>query len=72
MNLVQRTAKNPIAWFFYRACGWLGQYLGRINGQAQFVRLSADREKLNARITAELFPDLTVVNGPFSQGQFAV
>jgi precorrin-6B methylase 2 len=65
MNLVQRTARNPVAWFLYRACGRFSNYLGLINANAQFVRQSAERDEKSAKITAELFPDLTVANGPF-------
>jgi SAM-dependent methyltransferase len=64
-NFVQRTANNPLAWLFYRACGRLANYLGKINAQAQFARQIANRDALRAKVTAELFPDLTVSNGPF-------
>lgn len=65
LNLVERTAKNPIAWSVYRACGRFSHFLGQINAHAQFIRQSADRDEKSAKIIAELFPDLTVANGPF-------
>jgi precorrin-6B methylase 2 len=64
-NFVQRTAWNPIAWWVYRTCGWLSVHFGRIYGHAQFVRQSAERDGMIARVTAEIFPDLTVAYGPF-------
>jgi hypothetical protein len=65
MNIVQRTASNPIAWFLFRACGRLSNYLGQINANAQFARQVASRDEKRAKLVAELFPDLTVASGPF-------
>lgn len=65
MNIIQRTARNPAAWFLYRACGHLSNYLGQINANAQFARQIASRDEKRAKLVAELFPDLTVANGPF-------
>lgn len=65
MNIVQRTASNPVAWFLYRACGHLSNYLGQINANALFARQIVSRDEKRAKILAELFPDLTVTNGPF-------
>jgi precorrin-6B methylase 2 len=64
-NVVHRTAKNPVAWFFYRECGRLSDSLGRIYRRAQSVR---QPDRLQTQITPEqLFPDLIVVNGPFKK-----
>jgi hypothetical protein len=65
MNIVQRTASNPVAWFLYRACGRLSNYLGQINANAQFARQIANRDENRAKLVVELFPDLAVANGPF-------
>jgi precorrin-6B methylase 2 len=64
INLVRYTASNPIAWIFYRGCLRLSNYLDRIYRFAQSVRSQGDAERL-CKITAELFPDLTVRNGLF-------
>lgn len=64
-NFVRHTAKNPVAWLLYRACGRAANYLSKINAQAQFARQIASRDELQARVVAELFPDLTVSRGPF-------
>jgi precorrin-6B methylase 2 len=63
--LVHRTAKHPIAWLFYRACGWLSRGLGQIYRSAQSGRMP---DGLQMQILREqLFPDLTVANGPFKK-----
>lgn len=69
-SFVQRTAKNPIAWFLFRICGRLSDYLGRIFEYAQIARRGGERDEMVEHITAELFPDLAVANGPFKGLQY--
>lgn len=74
--LVQRTARNPVAWFLYRTCGQFSIYLGQIYQYALYVRqprttqpgaLRPDDGERVAHITAQLFPDFIVENGPFKR-----
>lgn len=64
-RFVRRTARNPVAWFLYRAAGRIANYLGKVNAQALSAREIATRDELTARVLKELFPDLTVAGGPF-------
>src|SRR5713101_1277772 len=64
-NLVAHTAHNPVAWPIYRACGIVSTGLGKIHGHALFVRKNAERDGMLTRVVGDLFPDLTVANGPF-------
>ena len=64
-RFVQRTARNPAAWFLYKAAGRIANYLGKVNAQALFAREMAARDELNARVLKELFAHLTVTSGPF-------
>jgi hypothetical protein len=68
-NLVQRTAKNPIAYLFYSACGRGSHYLGRIYKYAKSVRQGSFGT--SEQIKAQLSPDLTVANGPFKGLRYA-
>lgn len=64
-NLVERTARNPIAWSFFRLCGRLSYYLDRPYSYAQIVRREAERDDMLSKVTTDLFPELTVTDGPF-------
>lgn len=64
-TFVQRTARNPVAWFLYRAAGRMANYLWKVNEQALFAREITTRNELASRVIKELFPDLTVAGGPF-------
>lgn len=64
-TFVQRTARNPVAWFLYRAAGRMANYLSKVNEQALFAREIITRDELTVRVMKELFPDLTVAGGPF-------
>ncbi len=64
-SVVQHTAKNPLAWFVYRACGTLSKDLSRVYGHACFVREIAERDGKLAAFARELFADMTVAHGPF-------
>ena len=64
-EFVDRTARNKLGWFFYRCCGRLSDYFGRVYGHAQFVRQVKNRDEKLMGIVRELFPTLTVANGPF-------
>jgi hypothetical protein len=64
-DLVERTANNRFGWYVYRGCGRLSDYFGRVYGHARFVRQVKDRDEKLMRIVRELFPTLTVANGPF-------
>ncbi|MFY9558902.1 MAG: hypothetical protein WAQ52_01590 [Terriglobales bacterium] len=64
-SFVQHTAKNPLAWFLYRACGALSKELGRVYGHASFVREIAERNGKLTGFAGELFAGMTVVHGPF-------
>ena len=64
-NIVDRTARTRVGWFFYRGCGRLSEYFGKVYGHARFVRQTKDRDEKLAAIIRELFPTLTVANGPF-------
>jgi precorrin-6B methylase 2 len=64
-NLVERTARNPIAWFFFRLCGRLSYYLDRPYSYAQIVRRGGERDDMLSKVTTELFPELIVADGPF-------
>jgi hypothetical protein len=64
-GFVERTASNKVGWSFYRGCGWLSDYFGRVYGHARFVREITDRDEKLARLVRELFPELTVAHGPF-------
>jgi hypothetical protein len=75
-QIVKVTAKNPVGWLFYRFTGRLATYLRKIHAFAQLSRRpdsaqsSAlawrpdDRRKI-AHLTTQLFPELTVADGPF-------
>jgi len=65
-DLVERTARNKLGWFLYRGCGRLSDYFGRVYGHAQFVRQVKNQDEKLMRIVRELFPTLTVANGPFT------
>lgn len=79
--VIQRTAKNNVAWLFYRKCGQLSNSLRRIYKHAQSVRLPrstqpgllawqpADDRRI-LQIAAQLSPDLTVATGPFKQMRY--
>jgi len=64
-GFVDHTARTRLGWFFYRGCGRLSEYFGKVYGHAQFVRQIKNRDEKLARIVKELFPTLTVANGPF-------
>jgi precorrin-6B methylase 2 len=64
-DVVARTARNRFGWSFYRSCGRLSDYFGRIYGHARFVRQVQDRDEKLAGLVRELFPELTVAHGPF-------
>jgi precorrin-6B methylase 2 len=64
-TFVQQTARNPVAWFLYRAAGRIATYLSTVNAQALFAREIITRDELTSRVMKELFPDLTVAGGPF-------
>src|SRR6266576_2433358 len=64
-DVVELTARNKLGWLFYRGCGRLADYFGRIYGHAQFVRQVRNQDEKLMRIVRELFPTLTVANGPF-------
>jgi len=63
-NFVLRTARNPLAWPLYKTCGHLSDFFGRFYGTAKYAR---ERGALIMEIQTELFPDLTVINGPFKK-----
>ena len=64
-DIVDRTARNRLGWSFYRACGRLSDYFGRVYGHARFVRETKERDEKLTRLVKELFPALTVAHGPF-------
>jgi precorrin-6B methylase 2 len=64
-NFVERTARTRLGWCFYRGCGRLSQYFGKVYGHARFVRATRDQDEKLARLVKELFPTLTVAHGPF-------
>jgi SAM-dependent methyltransferase len=64
-KLVERTAGNPVAWFLFRLCGQLSDYLARPYSYAQMVRRRTERDEMLGRITTDLFPELIVADGPF-------
>ena len=52
-RFVERTATNPVAWFLYRVCGQISNYLGRIHRRALSVRKP---KTLSGPISAESIP----------------
>jgi len=64
-DLVEYTARNKLGWLFYRCCGRLSYHFGRLYGHAQFVRQVKNQDEKLMGIVRELFPTLTVANGPF-------
>ena len=65
-QFVTSTARNRLGWFVYRTCGRLSDNLRRVYGHARFVRQVKDRDERLFNIVKELFPSLTVSNGPFT------
>ena len=63
--VVGRTARNPIAWSFYEFCGRCSNVLGSFYGHARWTREVAERNERLRELGRELFPDLTVLAGPF-------
>ena len=64
-DFVERTARNKLGWYLYRGCGRLSDYFGKVYGHARFVRQVKNRDETLLRIVREVFPTLTVANGPF-------
>jgi hypothetical protein len=64
-DVVARTAKNPLAWSLYKLCGGLSDSFGRIYGHARFTRQIHERDESLWNLRREMFPELTVVGGPF-------
>jgi hypothetical protein len=64
-SLVARTARNPIGWSFYKLCGRLSGWFGRIYGHAHFAREIGERDETLRKLVPEIFPELTVAGGPF-------
>jgi precorrin-6B methylase 2 len=64
-ELVGSTARTRFGWVLYRGCGQLSDYFGRIYGHAQFTRQVKKRDEELLKVVRELFPNLTVGNGPF-------
>jgi precorrin-6B methylase 2 len=64
-QVVERTARNRFCWSVYKGCGWLSEQLRRVYGHAEFVRQTRNRDERLTSVVKELFPALTVANGPF-------
>lgn len=64
-EFVGRTAANRFAWSAYRVCGRISDGLRRLYGHAQWTREITQRDAFLEAATNDLFPDLTVVSGPF-------
>lgn len=65
-HVVGKTARNPLAWSVYRACGRLSRCLGKVHGHAYFAREMGERDKRLNELVAQLFPKRRVSAGPFS------
>ncbi|PYV69631.1 MAG: hypothetical protein DMG97_21370 [Acidobacteria bacterium] len=70
-SFVANTAYSPIAWPVYKCCGMLSGKLAKIYGHALFTRKNSERDMLLAKVIEDLFPDLTVANGPFKGMRYA-
>jgi hypothetical protein len=71
-RFVDRTARTRAGWLVYRLCGRASTELRRVYRRAQSARAvgNADQDRLDQAVrdlplVRTLFPDLTVVNGPF-------
>lgn len=66
-HVVGNTAKNPLAWSVYRACGRLSRSLGRVYGHAHFSKEMGERDQRLNELVSELFPKPQVAAGPFKR-----
>ena len=64
-SVVALSARNPVAWRLYALCGRLSGFFGQIYGHARFTRETGERDETLRRLAREMFPQLTVVGGPF-------
>ena len=64
-NLVERTARNPVAWAVYKSCGRVAKFFGQFYGHARFVREGYERDQALQQIAEEMFPQPVVASGPF-------
>lgn len=69
-QVVGNTAKNPLAWSVYRACGRLSRSLGRVYGHAHFAREMGERDNRLNELVSQLFPQPQVAAGPFKGMQY--
>lgn len=65
-SFVGRTAKYPAAFAMYKFSGRIAERLGQIYGHARHTLEVGERDERLRKLTFELFPDLTVTNGPFA------
>lgn len=63
--VVAKTARNPVVWSLYQACGRLSRSLGRVYGHAHFAREMGERDKRLNELLLQLFPAPQVAAGPF-------
>lgn len=71
-TVVGRTARNPAFWALYRGCGQVADCCTRIYGHARYSREIHARDEKLASIVRTLFPDLTIVTGPFQGMRYPV
>lgn len=65
-RFVAKTATNPAAWKLYSFCGRASEKLAHVYACARSGRSEDERDQKLRDLSGRLFPDLTVMNGPFS------
>ena len=69
-RFIEATATVPIFRSTYEACGVIGRLLLQVRGHARFMTEAKNLDEETLELACQLFPDRTVMDGPFRGMQY--